>query len=237
MAELYDTSSDDMIDFNQMIDNHIRKEHRPKGVGRYYPSEIGMCMRKVWYSYKHPVEVKPDLLKIFEVGNIMHDFVVGVLKSEKNPDVELLKSEFSLTENIDDFVVSGRVDNLILLKLLGKSVLVEVKSTSEVGFVNEPSEMHLMQLQFYMHATGVHNGTLLYIDKKNLKSRVFETKYDEHDARGIEERFRKLHACLTTETLPEPEARDPKVKKTWMCRFCEYSERCYEATSKSDRWV
>ncbi|MBI3190501.1 hypothetical protein HYZ41_02235 [archaeon] len=103
-----------MIDFDHMIDNYLKKEHRPKGMGRYYPSEIGLCMRKTWYSYKFPQETQPDLIKVFEVGNIMHDFVVQVLKSEKNPEVELIKSEFPFHHQVDDFVISGRIDNLIL---------------------------------------------------------------------------------------------------------------------------
>ncbi|MBI5061782.1 MAG: Dna2/Cas4 domain-containing protein [Candidatus Aenigmarchaeota archaeon] len=226
-----------MIDFNRMIDNHIRKEHRPKGIGRYYPSEIGTCMRKIWYSYKYPMEVKPDLLKIFEVGNILHDFVVNVLKSEKNPDVELLKSEFSFQEGVDDFVVSGRVDNLILVKMTGKSVLVEVKSTSEIGYVDEPSDSHEMQLQYYMHITGVHNGILLYIDKKNLQSKIFEVAYDGEKSKEISDRFKTLHKNLTADEMPEPESRRSGEKKIWMCRYCEYHERCYQATPRSSEWL
>jgi len=105
-----------MINFDEMIDNHLKREHRTKGIGRYFPSEIGTCMRKIWYTYKYPMEVKPELLKIFEVGNIMHDFVVEVLKSEKNPHIELLKSEVPFKEQIEDFLISGRIDNLILVK-------------------------------------------------------------------------------------------------------------------------
>ena len=92
-----------------MIDNHLHKENRPKEIGRYYPSEIGTCMRKVWYSYKFPMETNPELLKVFELGNILHDFVVQVLQSEKNPEVELLKYEFPFKVEIDDFLISGRV--------------------------------------------------------------------------------------------------------------------------------
>jgi CRISPR/Cas system-associated exonuclease Cas4 (RecB family) len=226
-----------MIDFNQMIDNHIRRENRPKGVGRYYPSEIGTCIRKVWYSYKFPMDVKPDLLKIFEVGNILHDFVVEVLKSEKNPDVELLKSEFSFQEAVDDFIISGRVDNLILLRMSGKSVLVEVKSTGNIDFVNEPSPSHVMQLQLYMHVTGVHNGILLYVDKRNLQSKVFTIDYNDREAAEIIDRFKKLHSHMATDTMPEPEARENSGLKLWMCRYCEYRERCYEATLKSSLWL
>jgi len=225
-----------MIDFNRMIDNFLKREHRPKGTGNYYPSEIGMCMRKTWFSYKYPQEVKPDLLKIFELGNIIHDFVVNVLKSEKNPDVELLKSEFPFKEQIDDFTISGRVDNLILIKLSGKNVLVEVKSIADTGFVREASPHNVVQLQLYMHFTGVHNGILLYVDKKSLQSKVFVIEYNEKQALEIIERFRKLHKCLTKEVMPDPEARE-SAKTNWMCRYCEYRDKCYEETPSSGKWL
>ena len=111
-----------MIDFNEMIDNHLSREHKSKEIGRYYPSEVGMCLRKVWYSYKHPTPLEPRLLRIFELGNIIHDFVVEVLKSEKNPHIELVKSEFPFREKIDDFTISGRIDNLIQIKSSSKKI-------------------------------------------------------------------------------------------------------------------
>lgn len=225
-----------MINFNEMIDNFLKREHKPKGIGRYYPSEIGSCMRKTWFSYKYPQEVKPDLLKIFEMGNIIHDFVVDVLKSEKNPDVELLKSEFPFRQDMGEFTISGRVDNLILIKLSGKNVLVEVKSTSDISFVREPSPHNVAQLQLYMHFTGVHNGMLLYVGKKDLQSKIFTIDYDKEKALDIIKRFKNLHACLTKEIIPDPEARASN-KTNWMCRYCEYKDKCYAETPSSGKWL
>ena len=82
-----------MIDFNKLIDDYLYRKNRPKKIGRYYPSEAGSCLRKVWYSYKYPKEVDTELRKVFEMGNILHDFVVDVLKSEKTPSVKLIESE------------------------------------------------------------------------------------------------------------------------------------------------
>jgi CRISPR/Cas system-associated exonuclease Cas4 (RecB family) len=225
-----------MIDFNQMITNHIKREWRPKGIGKYYPSEAGLCIRKSWFSYKYPQEVDPELLKIFEMGNMIHDFVVNVLKSEKNPEVELLKTEMPFKAQMDGFEISGRIDDLILIKLSGQNVLVEVKSSSDIDYVKGPSPHNEMQLQLYMHFTGVHNGVLLYVGKKDLKSKVFPIAYDEQKALEILERFKKLHVCLTKDVIPDPEARESK-DKTWMCKYCEYSERCYQETPRSGKWM
>ncbi len=223
-----------MIDFNKMLEAHIAREHRPKGIGKYYPSEIGNCLRKVWYSYKFPQEVSPDLLKIFEAGNIMHGFVVDVLKSEKHKEVQLLKSEFPFKHKMGDFEISGRIDNLVLVNASGKEVLIEVKSTGDLGFVmSEPKPENVMQLQLYMHVLKIHDGVLLYVDKRNLQSQVFTVPYDEDYAKEILDRFKKLHEHLKGEKLPDPEARIMREEMGWMCRRCEYRERCYTATPAS----
>ncbi len=225
-----------MINFDRMIDNFLHKEDRPKDIGRYYPSEIGTCMRKVWYSYKYPQKIKPELLKIFEVGNIMHDFVVKVLNSEKNPDIMLVSAELPFRKEVDDFIVSGRVDDIILVKASGKNVLIEVKSTGNADMVNEPVYYNKMQLQFYMYVMGIHDGVLLYIDKRNLKSKIFKIDYDEAEAEKIINRFRALHKLLNYNALPDPEAR-AKPDTVWTCRFCEYRDSCYKETPSSAKWL
>jgi len=217
------------IDFDKVIDAHLKRENRPKGVGRYYPSEVGSCLRKVWYSYMFPSEVEPDLVKIFEIGNIVHDFIVKVLKSEKSPDVKLLKSEFPFKVNVDDFVISGRVDNLILVQSSGEVFLVEVKSTKDLKYVKEAAPHNIVQLQLYMHFTGVHKGLLLYVDKGNLKTRSFEIPYSEAEVNKILDRFRALHKSLKDDKLPEAEARSHE-EINWMCKYCEYRDRCEKDT-------
>lgn len=214
-----------MIDFEKLVDQHIARESKPKQIGRYYPSEVGTCLRKVWYSYKYPQEIDPKLRRIFEVGDILHGFVIEVLKSDKNKDVELLKSEIPFAIAVEDFVISGRVDDLIMIKSSGKKVLVEVKSTKNVSTVNKPQSNHAMQLMFYMEATGVHDGIILYIDKNNLSSKVFELEFDTQKASDIFDRFSFLHEHLKSDRVPDAEAKK-MIDMQWMCRFCEYKEKC-----------
>ena len=214
-----------MINFDEMIDNYLFRKFRPKGVGRYYPSEAGMCLRKVWYTYKYPKETEPELLKIFEMGNILHNFVVEVLKSEKNPDVELVESELPVKIQMDDFLVSGRIDDVIIVKSSGKTFLVEVKSCKSLNYIKEPQHHHIMQIQLYMRATGIHNGILLYIQKNDLQSKIFNIPYDKEIAESALERFSALHKYLTEDKLPPQEARNDS-EMSWMCTYCEYKDRC-----------
>ena len=219
-----------MINFESMIDNYLKRDSRPKEVGRYYPSEIGNCLRKVWFSYTKPKAVDPNVMRIFEVGNIMHGLVVDVLKSEKNPDIELLESESPLRMNVDDFVASGRIDDIIVLRSNKEKMLIEAKSCKSIKFVETPNNSYIMQLQFYMHATGIHKGVILYIEKNTLKSKVFPFEYDKVIAGEIINRFRKLNKYLKENKIPPQEAKQ-KEGMNWMCNYCMYKEECNFAGS------
>ncbi len=217
------------FNFDKMIENHLARESKPKEPGRYYPSEIGGCMRKVWYSYKQPKPVQMDIIKIFEVGNILHHFVAEVMRSEKNPHIELLQSELPFKLQMESFIVSGRVDDVLLLKENGKKVLVEVKSTGRLDLTENPEPSHMMQLQLYMHVMKEHNGILLYIEKNTLRTKVFEVAYDERAAALALNRFVQLHRHITGNKIPEAEARASRKEEIgWMCKRCDWREECWK---------
>jgi len=212
-----------MIDFNQLIDKYLEREYKPKSIGRYYPSEIGGCLRKTWFSYKFPKKADTSLIRIFEAGNMLHEFVTSVLKSEKNDNVELIKSEMPIKIETKDFIISGRIDNLVLIKINNKEVLVEVKSTKFLPKEAKPE--HEIQLQLYMRATGIDKGILLYIQKDNLQTAQFPVKHDKLISEKIIKRFEVLHKALVSGEMPEAEARQDAEKK-WMCSYCNYKEEC-----------
>jgi CRISPR/Cas system-associated exonuclease Cas4 (RecB family) len=222
-----------MIDFDQLVDKYFKRELKVKLIGRYYPSEVGQCLRKSYYSFMLPKETDKDLAKIFEAGNILHEFVAKVFASEKNPDVDLVESETPFEIPIDDFIISGRIDNIILLKPEQKRIVVEVKSTKMLSMMEDAQESHKMQLQLYLHAKQIQHGMILYLEKNTLQSKTFYCEYDPEFYRQIIHRFRKLHNHLQTTSLPEPESR-MKAEKTWMCRNCEYREECFKDTPKLD---
>ncbi|MBI3190502.1 hypothetical protein HYZ41_02240 [archaeon] len=74
------------------------------------------------------------------------------------------------------------------------------------------------------------------MDKRNLKSKIFTIPYDKDQAESIINRFRMLNGHLKDETIPVPEARSTRGT-IWMCRLCEYRDRCYSETSKDTKWM
>ncbi len=217
---------DVIIDFDKLIEAHLKRERKPKTIGRYYPSEIGNCIRKVWYSYKHPMDTDPDKLKLFEIGNILHEFIMQVFKSEKNINsIKFLEAELPFKMDQKDFTISGRLDDVIVAKDEDKKMIIEVKSIRDVRETRKPNRHHVMQLQLYMHATGIHHGVLLYVDKNTLNTKSFEVPYDEKHSLDILKRFSTLHELLKKDVLPIDEAKQDK-ETIWMCNMCEYRTKC-----------
>jgi len=217
---------DPIIDFDKLIETHIKRERKPKEIGRYYPSEIGSCIRKVWYSYKHPMEIEPDRLKLFEMGDILHEFMMEVLKNEKNADkIKFLESELPFKMNFKDFIISGRLDDVVIAKEDDQKIIIEVKTVKDIKYTDKPNKIHVMQLQLYMHATGVHDGIILYVDRNDLKTKAFEVKYDENHSLDILNRFKALHELLDKNVLPIDEFKQSK-ETIWMCNMCEYRAKC-----------
>jgi len=218
-----------MVDFNKLIDTHLSRELSFKRIGRYYPSEVGNCLRKVWYSYKSPKKTDTALIRIFEAGNMLHEFVADVIKSEKNPEIELLQAEMPIQLKLDKFLISGRIDNLILVRMENKKVLVEVKSCKFLP--KELRKEHESQLQLYMEATGVHDGIVLYVQKDNLQTIWFEIKYNKEEIKKILDRFNDLHDSLVDNKMPEAEAKN-NPDMIWLCNNCPWKEECWELEDK-----
>jgi CRISPR/Cas system-associated exonuclease Cas4 (RecB family) len=218
-----------MIDFNRLIEKHLAREKRPKQQGRYYPSEIASCLRKLWYSYKQPKDTPMDAVKVFEVGNLLHDFMAEVLRSERNPEIELLQSELPFELREKGFIVSGRVDDVLIVRADQRKLLVEVKSTKSLYYLEKPSPQHVMQLQLYMHATGIHDGAVVYVEKNTLQAKEFFMKYDSAVAERALRRFAALHEALGSSKIPVPEAR-LKKPMNWMCKTCDWRDECWKET-------
>lgn len=213
-----------MIDFDNAIDNYLRRGVKQKKVGKYYPSEIGYCLRKLWFSYRYPKETDKELAKVFQMGNLIHDFIVDVLKSEKNPHIELVEKEMPISQEVEGFMINGRIDNLITLSGSGRKILVEVKSSGSL-LMEKPKQEHVFQIQVYMDILKVNDGVILYVDKSKLRTKAFFLTLDEKVVKEAMARFKNLDYHLKTERIPRPEAKeDPS--KGWMCSGCEYSKEC-----------
>ena len=85
-----------MVDFNKLIDSHLARELSYKKLGRYYPSEIGGCMRKTWYSYKKPKPTDVEKRKFYlKTALKLHPDKNPHCNEDANEKFRLLKKLYS----------------------------------------------------------------------------------------------------------------------------------------------
>ena len=235
--KLYEYQGENIVDFDvgEIIDEYLDEESRPKTVGAYYPSEIGMCMRRSYYSYLYPKPTDRSALRIFALGNNVHAFLAEALKSS---------SEFSLVEEEkpvkivyndanSSFTIYGRIDDYVVTKSTGKKIIIEAKSVGEISKINEPDPKHVMQIMLYLSAEQADYGMLVYADKKNLAIRQFRVDYDDTVYTKIMTRFKDLDYHLKNSKLPPAEYYFD-AKKVWECKYCPYFSECMQAIANND---
>lgn len=216
-----------------VIDEYLKTEERPKAIGSYYPSEIGMCLRRQFYSYLNPKKVDESTLRIFALGNNLHLFITEALKSSERFGyvIEEKPIKINYSDSEATFSVYGRIDDFIITKD-GKKILIEVKSASDVNSVSEPQEKHLMQLNLYMKYESPDLGFLVYVDKKNMSIKQFEVKLDERLYETTMQRFKDLDKHLKDNELPFAEYYFDD-KKVWECKYCPYYSECMLAIANN----
>ena len=212
-----------MIDFDKIIDDYLLKEDKERTIGEYYCSELSNCYRQIWFKFKNPKPVDAATRRIFERGNVMHEFVRNVLA--RHPDTKVIQSEQSMRipDTETGLVIAGRFDNLIEMKQ-GESVLVEVKSTKSLDYLTKPYPHHVMQIMPYLLIRKNMKGVILYIDN-NLQIKTFEVAFDWDIFRQVILRARVIHKHLIENTIPPAECKTIEDKK-WSCGYCNYAKEC-----------
>jgi len=186
--------------------------------GVYYPSQLGSCLRKQYYTYTLGERVSPEELVIFATGKGVHETiakafgeVATIEKEEENISLEVSPA----------IKLKGRID-LLIADYDGKKYLIEAKSTSKTP--DAPFEEHVLQLQVYMQALNYEEGFILYWNKVTGEIKVFKVTKNEEALKTILERVKKLDYYVTKNIPPEPEA--ILKGRFWECEKCPFLELC-----------
>jgi len=160
-----------MTFFSGLINRYLARTPSTYPPDTFYPSELGTCPRASWYRRKVAVEHPPELLRKFASATLVHNFVRDMLAN--SPGVRLIANEKPFTIVADDFLIKGRMDDVIYAQLspdrareLNPSlqgevlVVVEVKSVSgrRMDFIRSPSYPHLLQIHPYMRSERASSG-------------------------------------------------------------------------------
>jgi len=186
--------------------------------GVYYPSALGSCLRKQYYTYTLGERVSPEDLVIFATGKGVHETIARAFGEVAT--IEKVEENVSL-EVSPAIKLKGRID-LLIADYEGKKYLIEAKSTSKTP--DAPFEGHVFQLQVYMQALNYNEGFVLYWNKVTGEIKVFKVQKNEEALKTIFERVKKLDYYVSKNIPPEPEA---IIKgRFWECEKCPFLELC-----------
>lgn len=115
------------MQISSLLIESLKRTPRERKSGIYYPSDIGYCARKIYYSHVVPAEEKPPadadipMMLNFAMGDAIHDKLAQMFSRTKG--IRLLENEKAFMSAIDlfeeagggdgGFVISGRLDDLI----------------------------------------------------------------------------------------------------------------------------
>jgi len=192
------------------------------------------CELSTWHYWRHTTgkEIDGRILMLFQLGNKVEEVVcaglrkAGFILSNAYPDKQLTFSDFNGW-------FSGHPDGLIQSEF--GPMILEIKSANTNKFkqfsekgVREVYPAYYMQMQLYMHYSGLKKACFVVMKKDDSTIYSEEVDYDEKQVEITLSRVKKI---LTTHTetgkiyIPEKASIDPKSE---ICQWCKYQVNCYE---------
>ena len=187
------------------------------------------CDRKLYYSYKKPFTVKDARIqRIFDMGNIIEDYLIKLLKDAGFTvyDVDKDGKQFGF----EDGEIAGHSDGVIVgVPELDSPALLEFKSAKNSRFnefkkndVRTVSNNYFVQTQVYMQKLKLNYCLFIVMNKDTQELYMEIINYDKEIADIYITRGKDI--ARSTE-LP---SRAYAKKTFFKCRFCDYSEECWE---------
>lgn len=216
---------EEMNGFTQILDDYLQENRRElKPSEHFRVSDMGKCMRmRFWKRQgKKGIEIEPRVLRIFEIGTIVHERMREILE-EKNVLV-------SAEETIELNGFQGHYDGIIRLK--DGLALCELKTVHSGKFSyllnsNQRDEHYEAQLMTYMKILRegdypqLRDGRLIYLSKDDLRIAEFGFTWSEKWDKKITEEMEQLNQYWADDELPPAQ---PPQK--WMCKYCPYRGEC-----------
>ena len=219
-----------------LLDTHSRETHKEReSDGYFHPSSAGKCPRELWYELMG-YEVKPVSvmsLRHFETGKIFHTALQEKFKSMNILDCAEKKVEYE----DKSLPIKGTLDAVIYRPSNGKPYLIEIKShkdslkdsltidyndDSTVGSWDELKEPHInhrLQWNLYSLMTGVIEGCVFYINKNDLRYKLFDVQQDRDLINKELIKYRDVYEHVKQKVLYPYQ---PEENHIW----CPYKDRC-----------
>jgi hypothetical protein len=213
-------------DFVNSIDDAIKsklKLNKPRTYlgGSYIGKE---CERDLWYSYHNPQTIEdPRVSRIMDMGHLLESYCISLLK---HSGYEVFyEDENGKQFGFEDGIFKGNIDAVIVID--GKPLLLEVKSANEKRFkemvkvgIEQSDPVYYYQVQSYMHKMDLDKCLFFVINKNDCDLHAEFIDYNKMHAEYIINRGLEV---VNGEIPP----RKYKTKAFFRCKFCRYSEECW----------
>jgi len=192
------------IDFGELIDDRLLDEREPGSHTEldpevFHPSSVGYSKWKLLVSKLGLDDIGAPLLRTFELGNILHEFVQDTC-DEYGPAVKI---EEPIKYEEDGLTWVGHAD----LYDAEAGVVYDIKTRSGWHNFDPPNDRHVDQLYCYMQALGADRGQVVYLSKKDMELRPWPngTTFGFVDERWerIKDKCADVRDALREHGLPE----------------------------------
>lgn len=227
------------LDISNRVDALLDKRNEkisPRDVdGKFHPSALGGCTRKLWYAFtmtEPQHRIPPKLRRTFDHGHAVHDWQQRELREALNVDdaecTITFETEVSITDTpfAKDWNIAGSADGLICLtsKRSGETarVVYELKTMAAKSWMtlNRPLEKHIMQASVYAEALGASHIVFQYYCKDADVSKYFYVEKRADDVKDVCETLQLVLDTLSDGTSP------PRAASRWDCQSCQYYYIC-----------
>jgi len=218
----------------EIIDKYYLDREKDKDKNRtqrhFYISQAGKCSRAIFFKFKNvpEKELEPNILRLFDHGDHMHQLIMGALTSTR--DIHVVASEVKIPPQE---LISGRADAIISD---GKDLYVlDIKSMNSMIFrgLEEPKPENIQQIQLYLYYFQISKGILLYVNKDNLELKEFIFDYNKTEAESLVKGLDFLKDRIDSDIVPNRLADYPD---NWQCRYCQYKEICSTGSQSEMSW-
>jgi len=178
----------------------LTKKHQTKRSGRFSPSALGECHRKVLFSYGDWPQAgyDPDVLDLMGLGNWGH----LRWQAEGLTDGWMVQAEIYVADRL--FPMGGTMDGVLVdgsvfeLKTVNNFIFKQ-----QVDVDDEPKHSHLLQVHAYMRMAKKRLASILYEERSSGQYHEFRVEWDDAIMDELVDLIDLLTGYVEIDELPE----------------------------------
>ena len=198
-----------------LLQEEEKKASRTRS-GKWSPSSFGKCYRAQYWNRLNEPKTNPleaKTLRIFKVGNLIHNFFQGILGMEYSSEVKVE------TENVLGFADLVNIEEVVDIKSVRSYQYKLMKDRKKKYDFKTEKKDNILQVAYYGKSLGKKRGRLIFVDKDSLDVIEFEFAISEFE-KELQEELDILNGFWTKQKLPPAMPRCYNGKE---CSYCGYS--------------